>query len=370
MTTQLWMGSTEVWESEDQVLSVVRQKCNVAARSVWFSRNADSGQLDGFGFIQFDSAADAALVMRLLKDAPIPHAPAHRVRLNWGKTRGDGDSEAVQQATGFQVYVGNLPGTVTDEKLLQYFRRYVPQAISARLIHGPDGLSRGFGFVRFSTFREVTEAIRALNGTSEFGSAIKVSEAAQNRIQGPDQGTDSGSATLFLRDIDPEIVKEETLLHHFRPYGNVLRVRIVPGHPDWANVTMETHVEAECAKVALQGSRFGGTTKCDIQFGRAVEDAPSTRAGKVTVPVINPKKAISRKAQAAFFDDAGVERVMEIMQRTAELRRDAPLAWAKPDVANRREARRRLEEDALFGWNQTSEIVPSSTCFWFYDSLA
>jgi hypothetical protein len=362
--TQLWIGNTELWESEDQVFTVIRQQCNVAPRSVWFSRNRASGQLDGYGFIQFDNAADAALTMRLLKDTPVPHAPSHRIRLNWGTARSDGDSAVVQQSAGFQAYVGNLPGTVTDTKLLQYFRRYFPQAISARLIAGADGLSKGFGFVKFNTMREVTDAIRTLNGSTEFGRAIKVSEATTNRVHVQEQGSESASSTLFIRDLDPEIVKEETLRYHFRPYGNVLRVKIVAGHPDWANVTMETHVEAECAKNALQGTRFGGTTKCDIQFGRAVEEAPAQRPAQVAVPVISPKKP-SKKLHAQFFDDDGVRRVMETMQRVAEVNRAIPQALADAAVANRARAEAALDAGALFDWN-AADVAPSTT-FWFYD---
>jgi RNA recognition motif-containing protein len=364
--TQLWIGNTELWESEEQVISVIRQKCNIAPRSVWFSRNRTSNQLDGFGFIQFETTGDAAQVMRLLKDAPIPHSPSHRIRLNWGNTRPDGESEVIQQAAGFQVYVGNLPSTMTDDKLIMYFRRHFPQALSARLIHGPDGISRGFGFVRFNTFREVTDAIRLLNGSTELGRPIKVSEATTNRVRVQEQGSDPASATLFIRDIDPEIVKEETLLYHFRPYGNVLKVKVIPGHPDWANVTMETHVEAESAKNALQGSRFGGTTKCDIQFGRAFDEATVSKQSQITVPVLKPKKS-TRKLQAEYFGDAGIERVAQTIQRYAELKRPAPLEMTHPEIANRKAARSALENDAmLFGWNCGTDCARQSNHFLFY----
>jgi hypothetical protein len=78
---------------------------------------------------------------------------------------------------------------------------------------------------------------------------------------------------LFIRGLDPDLVKEATLRA-----------------PDWANVTTETHVEAEFEKNTLQGTRFGGTAKCDMQFGRAAEEATAPRPKEVTVPVINPKQ--------------------------------------------------------------------------------
>jgi hypothetical protein len=170
---------------------------------------------------------------------------------------------------------------------------------------------------------------------------------------------------LFIRDIDPEVVTEHTLLQNFRPYGNVLRVKIVPEHPDWANITMETHVEAECAKNALQGSRFGGNTKCDIQFGRAVDET-SVQKTQITVPVLKPRKA-SKKLQAQFFDDAGIERVVETIQAFAELGRVAALEMVDPVVANRTAARAALVNDVMaFDWNAGLDCARPSSRFWFY----
>jgi hypothetical protein len=145
----------------------------------------------------------------------------------------------------------------------------------------------------------------------------------------------------------------------------VLRVRIIPGHPDWANVTMETHVEAECAKNALQGTRFGGTTKCDIQFGRAVEEMPAPRQKEIVVPVIDPKHT-NRKLHAQVFNDDGIRRVTSIMQRVAEINRPIPLARADPEIANRESATASLASCSLFDWNAATETVPISTTFWYY----
>ena len=362
--TQLWVGNTEIWQSEEQLMAYVRDKCGVTVRSAWFCRNRTSGQLEGFGFMDFDKTSDAALVMRLLKDTQIPHAPGTRFRLNWGSTRTETDTETLQQASGYQVYVGNLPSTVTDERLLQYFQKYFPHAISARLIRGADGYSKGFGFVKFNTFQEVRDAIKQLNGSTELGRPIRVNEATANRMHGQSSGADTTTTTLFLRDLDPEIVKEDTLRHHFAPYGNVLKVRIVSQHPDWAYITMETRLEAESARNALQGSRFGGTTKCDIQFGRPVDDEVSATDGQVTVPAVKPK-AVSKRKQAEFFDDAGVDKVMQIVARVSQGGRATPLTFADGKMANRSLVRETLlTQHQTFDWVCATQSPPSR--FWHY----
>jgi hypothetical protein len=219
--------------------------------------------------------------------------------------------------------------------------------------------------VKFGTLAEVKEAIQTLNGSSELGRPIRVSEATGNRIQKKEERVDSTSSTLFIRDIDPEIVKEETLLHHFRPYGNVLSVKVIPGHPDWANVTMETHVEAECAKNALQGTQFGGTTKCTIEFGRAIEEHVGRRVEEISIPVIKEKR-VNKKLQAEFFSDAGVERIMDVMQRFAEMNRLTPIGSADVDVANREYERSMLSVDELlFDWGCVGVSTGVQT-FWHF----
>ena len=359
--TQLWVGNTEIWQSEEQLIAYVREKCGITVRSVWFVRNKTSGQLEGFGFMDFDKVSEAAHVMKLLKDTAIPHAQGARFRLNWGSAGSEADMETIQQESGYQVYVGNLPSTVTDERLLQFFRKYFPSAISAKLIRSPDGFSQGYGFVKFNTLREVKEAITQLNGSREFGKAIKVSEGRANRIH-RQSDADATSTTLFLRDIDPEIVKEDTLRHHFAPYGNVLRVRIISEHPDWAYVTMETKAEAESAKNALQGSRFGGTTKCDIQFGRPVDDTSSAREHQVSIPIVKPK-SMSRRQQSQYFDDAGVDRVMAIITRVAEINRLSPIVHCDTKISNRLFAHETLEtQTRLFDWNCSTP--PTTSYFW------
>ncbi|KAH0793096.1 Polyadenylate-binding protein RBP45B [Histomonas meleagridis] len=360
---QLWVGNTDLWESEEQLMNTVRQKTGVVPVSCRFQRNKLTGALMGYGFLEFNTPSEAATVLRLLRDTPIPQSPTVRFRLNWGKV--DSDLETLQQAAGYSIYVGNLPLSIDEEKLLDYFRRYFPDVISSRLIRGTDNISRGFGFVKFNTQREVDEAIRMLNGSSEFGRPIKISEATGNRVHTDSTSIDSTNTTLFLQDIDPEIVTEQILMHFFKPYGNIIRIKFVTGHPDWAYITMESHSEAESARNALQGSRFGGTTKVNIQFGRAMEEPVETKTTTITVPVIKPQK-INRKLEAEFFDDAGTKRVFDIMQRYMQQQRQCPIANVNPKIANKLYEKSCQQRELTFELNAYSETMPSSAKLWFF----
>lgn len=364
--TQLWVGCANIWGTEEQLISHIRVKCGIVAKSAWFCRNRGTGELAGYGFVDFVKIDDAVLVMRMLKDTPIPHSPSHLIRLNWGNERAGSDAEAMQKATGFKCYVGNLASTVTHDKLLSYFQGYFPDAIAANIVHGPDGFSRGFGFVKFHTFQEVKDAIKQLNGSTELGRAIKVGEAATNRMQGQ-EGTEPQSRTLLLRDVDTEIVTMDKLKDNFSPYGNVVRVTTVDEHPDWAYVVMETQMEAESARNALQGSRFGGTTKCDIQFGRDVDDSVGKPRKINVLEIAEERKKVIQPSE--FFCDKGLRSVIDKIQRVAEVRRVFPLVTSDAKIANRIASQIHLQgQTRAFDWcfSEERDSSPRDECVWFF----
>ena len=374
--SQLWVGRTEIWEDEEKLMKTIRQKCGIKPKSVWFCRNKNTNQLEGYGFIDFETPQEAAEVMRMLRDTPIPHAPSHRFKLNWGTANTATDSATTQQASGFSVYVGNLPTSVDDTKLLNFFRRFIPQTISARLIFDSDKISKGYGFVKFNTLQEMKKAIKLINGSTEFGGRpLKVSEAKDNRMVMNTDGSSGEQATniLFIRDIDPDVVKTDTIYQHFRPYGKVLNVRIIPDHPDWANVKMETITAAEIAKKALQGARFGGATRCDIQFGKEFDEniiipsysnsifdqieSQDNNIFSTSVPVVNSQK-MSKKAMIKHFDENGVSRVMEYIKTFAEMNRRSPISMADTITANTVFAQKKLTCNEMFDWGTYTDVFP------------
>ena len=75
------------------------------------------------------------------------------------------------------IYVGNLPYTLTDEELADAFAQY-GQVDSARVvIDRESGRSRGFGFVEMATTSEAEAAIAALHGKDFMGRVLTVNES-------------------------------------------------------------------------------------------------------------------------------------------------------------------------------------------------
>ena len=78
---------------------------------------------------------------------------------------------------GAKLYVGNLPYSVTEDRLQQHFAQH-GSVVSARIITDKfTGMSKGFGFVEMSSDQEAERAVTALNGTDFEGRNIVVSEA-------------------------------------------------------------------------------------------------------------------------------------------------------------------------------------------------
>lgn len=97
------------------------------------------------------------------------------------------ETEVINSNVGKQnatnLYVKNLDASVDDNKLHEYFSSY-GQITSAKVMRHDSGISKGFGFVCFSTSEEAQEALTTLNGKSSllFLSAVCMSEGDLNTI--------------------------------------------------------------------------------------------------------------------------------------------------------------------------------------------
>ncbi len=86
---------------------------------------------------------------------------------------------------GKKLYVGNLPFSVTEGTLTDWFSPF-GNVESARLITDRDtGRSKGFGFVEFGSDEDAERAINEMNGKEMEGRALTVNEA---RPQEPRSG--------------------------------------------------------------------------------------------------------------------------------------------------------------------------------------
>ena len=78
---------------------------------------------------------------------------------------------------GNKLYVGSLPYSINEQKLVDLFSKY-GSVSSAKIISDKySGQSKGFGFVEMGSDEEAQKAITGLNGTQLEGRTLVVNEA-------------------------------------------------------------------------------------------------------------------------------------------------------------------------------------------------
>ncbi len=75
------------------------------------------------------------------------------------------------------IYVGNLPYSVTEEDLRETFSRFGEVSQVNLITDKFSGASKGFGFVEMNNNSEADAAIKGLNETDMKGRTMKVNQA-------------------------------------------------------------------------------------------------------------------------------------------------------------------------------------------------
>ncbi len=83
-----------------------------------------------------------------------------------------------------KIYVGNLPYSVTSERLTELFAQHGAVDSAKVVVDRDSGRSKGFGFVEMSSDDQADAAIAALNGYQEEGRALTVAEARPQENSG------------------------------------------------------------------------------------------------------------------------------------------------------------------------------------------
>jgi len=83
------------------------------------------------------------------------------------------------------IYVGNLPYTVTEGDLREAFEAFGSVTSAAVITDKFSGQSKGFGFIEMSDNSEADAAIKGLNGSNMQGRSLKVNEAKPREQRAP-----------------------------------------------------------------------------------------------------------------------------------------------------------------------------------------
>ncbi|KAL6656156.1 hypothetical protein ACP70R_006982 [Stipagrostis hirtigluma subsp. patula] len=266
----IWVGDLHYWMDENYLHSCFGYTGEVVAIKV--IRNKQTGQSEGYGFVEFYSHAAAEKVLEGFAGHIMPNTD-QPFRLNWASfSMGDRRSDI---ASDHSIFVGDLASDVNDATLLEIFSsRYSSVKGAKVVIDANTGRSKGYGFVRFGDDNEKTHAMTEMNGVYCSTRPMRIGPATPRKSSGTSGSTGSSArsdggdltnTTVFVGGLDPN-VSEEDLRQTFSQYGEISSVKIPVGK-QCGFVQFAQRKNAEDALQGLNGSTIGKQT-VRLSWGR------------------------------------------------------------------------------------------------------
>ncbi|KAJ4292595.1 hypothetical protein N0V90_009258 [Kalmusia sp. IMI 367209] len=317
--TTLWMGELEPWIDENFV------------RSIWYNmgesvnvkmiRDKFSGSNAGYCFVDFATASAASKALAL-NGQIIPNSN-RPFKLNWASGGGLADRSRDDRGPEYSIFVGDLGPEVNEFVLVQLFQNKYPSCKSAKIMSDPiSGMSRGYGFVRFTDEGDQQKALTEMQGVYCGNRPMRTSTATpKNKSGGPggpgmgmppggggggplgmysmgappqmggyygapqpmNQFTDPNNTTVFVGGLSGYVTEDE-LRSFFQGFGEITYVKIPPGKGCGFVQFVQRHA-AEMAINQMQGYPIGNS-RVRLSWGRSQNN--SGPAGTLTAPPRRP----------------------------------------------------------------------------------
>ncbi|KAL5720875.1 tRNA selenocysteine 1-associated protein 1 [Ranunculus cassubicifolius] len=240
--------------------------------SIKVIRNKQTGQSEGYGFVEFYAHSSAEKILQNYNGALMPNTE-QPFRLNWasfstGERRTDVGSY-------HSIFLGDLAPEVTDIVLQETFSSRYQSVKGAKVV------------LRFGDDNERTQAITDMNGVFCSSRPMRIGVATPGKATGYQQqqyssqarvlvggalnggsgqsDEDSANTTIFVGGLDPSMTDED-LRQPFSQYGDVVSVKIPVGK-GCGFVQVSTRNGAEEALANLNGSVIGKQT-VRLSWGR------------------------------------------------------------------------------------------------------
>ncbi|XP_019414651.1 PREDICTED: polyadenylate-binding protein 2-like [Lupinus angustifolius] len=186
--TELYVKNLSKWLTEVELESVFGEYGTIANAIVM--RNAD-GSSKCFGFVHFENPDSAAKALKALNGMKFDGKKLY-VRKAMDKSERELEmknafdrvmQEIAEKKDYVNLYIKNLPYSITDEKLKEMFSQF-GRITSYRVLRDHHGISRGYGFVEFSTPEEANQVVSicAMNGKIISGRRLGVSLAQKKEL--------------------------------------------------------------------------------------------------------------------------------------------------------------------------------------------
>ncbi|KAF2206093.1 RNA-binding domain-containing protein [Delitschia confertaspora ATCC 74209] len=294
--TTLWMGELEPWIDENFVRTIwfnMGEQVNVKMIRDKFSGNA------GYCFVDFSTPAAAAKALTL-NGQIIPNSN-RPFKLNWASGGGLADRSRDERGPEYSIFVGDLGPEVNEFVLVSLFQNKFPSCKSAKIMSDPvTGMSRGYGFVRFTEESDQQRALTEMQGVYCGNRPMRISTATpKNKSGGPggpgpvgmapgglpsmysmgappmgyygapqpmNQFTDPNNTTVFVGGLSGYVTEDE-LRSFFQGFGEITYVKIPPGKGCGFVQFVQRHA-AEMAINQMQGYPIGNS-RVRLSWGRS-----------------------------------------------------------------------------------------------------
>ncbi|KAL2214880.1 mRNA binding post-transcriptional regulator [Thermoascus aurantiacus ATCC 26904] len=293
--TTLWMGELEPWMDENFIRNLwfqMGEQVNVKMiRDKFTGRNNA-----GYCFVDFSSPAAAAKALTL-NGTPIPNTN-RAFKLNWATGGGLNDRSRDDRGPEYSIFVGDLGPEVNEYVLVSLFQSRFPSCKSAKIMTDPiSGMSRGYGFVRFSDENDQQRALTEMQGVYCGNRPMRISTATPKNknhavghptmgmpgpmyppaMGGPPMGyygapqpmnqfTDPNNTTVFVGGLSGYVTEDE-LRSFFQGFGEITYVKIPPGKGCGFVQFVQRHA-AEMAINQMQGYPIGNS-RVRLSWGRS-----------------------------------------------------------------------------------------------------
>jgi RNA recognition motif-containing protein len=152
-------------------------------QSVKLIRDKTTGQLQGYGFIEFATRATAERVLQSYNGQIMPNTELP-FRLNWASA-----GEKRDDTADYTIFVGDLAPDVTDYMLQEAFKANYPSVRGAKVVTDKlTNRSKGYGFVRFGDATEQTRAMTEMNGMFLSTRPMRIGPATNKKSLGLSKG--------------------------------------------------------------------------------------------------------------------------------------------------------------------------------------
>nr|Q9LEB4.1 RecName: Full=Polyadenylate-binding protein RBP45; Short=Poly(A)-binding protein RBP45; AltName: Full=RNA-binding protein 45; Short=NplRBP45 [Nicotiana plumbaginifolia]CAC01237.1 RNA Binding Protein 45 [Nicotiana plumbaginifolia] len=269
----LWIGDLQYWMDENYLSTCFYHTGELVSAKV--IRNKQTGQSEGYGFLEFRSHAAAETILQTYNGTLMPNVEQN-FRMNWASL---GAGERRDDSAEHTIFVGDLAADVTDYILQETFKSVYSSVRGAKVVTDRiTGRSKGYGFVKFADESEQLRAMTEMNGVLCSTRPMRIGPAANKKPVGtPQKATyqnpqatqgesDPNNTTIFVGGLDPTVA-EEHLRQVFSPYGELVHVKIVAGKR-CGFVQFGTRASAEQALSSLNGTQLGGQS-IRLSWGRS-----------------------------------------------------------------------------------------------------